>query len=238
MPDPSFILTSGFAALGLLVFALVFAHLHRLGCRRVAWGLMAWMAVTGGLAALGLLRVFTPVPRIMPLMAVGLVLTLWLALGRVGARLAHATPLWVLIAFQLFRLPVEWLLYLGASEGVVPELMTWDGRNLDVIVPMVAGPLALLAMGERLPRWLAGLFGAGGLLLVLNVAVHGALALPGPLQVFDGPPANTWITGWPFIWLPMLLVPAAIAGQILVLRRLALVASECDWFRATHAGSR
>lgn len=213
-------LTLGFAVLGVGVAASLAWALRRAGARRAAWALLGWLALSGGLAASGALAHYGPAPRMVPVLALGLAGTLWLALSGAGARLLDAVPLWALIGFQVFRLPVELLLHQGALEGVVPWLMTWSGRNLDILAPLAAGPLAVLAAGDRLPRALAWAFAVGGLVLVVNVAAHGALAMPGPQQRLLMSPPNTWIAHWPFVWLPTVLVPAAIGGQLLLIRRL------------------
>jgi hypothetical protein len=48
------------------------------------------------------------------------------------------------------------------------------------------------------------------------------MSMPGPLRQFDGPP-NVWVGDFPFVWLPTVMVAAALLGHLLVFRRLAMV---------------
>jgi hypothetical protein len=52
------------------------------------------------------------------------------------------------------------------------------------------------------------------------VVVVALLSAPTPLRMFWNAPANVWITGAPWIWLPTVMVLAALLGHLLVWRRL------------------
>ncbi len=54
------------------------------------------------------------------------------------------------------------------------------------------------------------------LLTIFSIAV---MSIPGPLRLFDGSP-NVWIVTVPFVWLPTMMVMAALLGHLLLLRRL------------------
>jgi hypothetical protein len=55
--------------------------------------------------------------------------------------------------------------------------------------------------------------------------VIAVLSAPTPLPVFCHEPANVWITTFPYVWLPAVMVPAAIFGHLLVFRCLAMDAA-------------
>ncbi|MFL5270584.1 MAG: hypothetical protein ACJ79E_00735 [Anaeromyxobacteraceae bacterium] len=60
-----------------------------------------------------------------------------------------------------------------------------------------------------------------GLVLVSMVMSIGFVSTP-MLRLFGaGNAVNTWIAYFPFVWLPAVMVAAAIAGHVLVFRRLA-----------------
>jgi hypothetical protein len=56
--------------------------------------------------------------------------------------------------------------------------------------------------------------------LLLNVLTVAILSTPTPLRVFMNEPANVWITQAPFVWLVAVLVPTALAGHLVIFRRL------------------
>jgi hypothetical protein len=96
--------------------------------------------------------------------------------------------------------------------------MTWSGTNLDIIPGVTA--LLLAPFASRLsPRILQGwnLLMAG--VLVVTV-VTGILAAPSPFRQIMGEPPNGFVVGFPFIWLPSVLVFSAWLGHIVLFRRL------------------
>lgn len=64
-----------------------------------------------------------------------------------------------------------------------------------------------------------------GLVLLANIVTVALLSAPTPLRVFMNEPANVWITHAPWVWLPAVMVFAALAGHVLVYRRLLVEAA-------------
>jgi hypothetical protein len=186
-----------------------------------AIGAASWLALTGALAASGVLGDFgrTP-PPIMLLAATSAALTLALARSPVGARLVAGAGVPWLVGFQAFRVVVEIALAQLHHAGAVPVQMTFEGRNFDIITGLSALPVAWLAARGRLPRWGLLLWSLGGLALLINIIVIAALSVPGPLRLFMNEPANRIIAQLPFVWLPVFLVQGALLGHLLILRAL------------------
>lgn len=185
----------------------------------VTAGLAAlWLGFSGRLAATGFLS-FEP-PTLPPLLVLALLGTVGLAFSRFGTRLAFGLPLPLLVGFQVFRVLVEIGLHRAHAEGLVPAQLTWSGLNFDVLSGILAALLALLARLGPVPRWLLFAWSLVGLGLLVNVVTIAVLSAPTPLRVFVAEPANVFVTRFPFVWLPGLLVPMALLGHLLVLRRL------------------
>src|SRR5215218_1572553 len=230
-------LTWGFSVLALVVAAAFPVLLFRAsraagerdaGMRGVrAAGLAAlWLAVTFAAGASGRLRFDTVPPTMLVAMIVSWAMALRIGLGPTGRRLAASTPLGLLVLVQAFRLPLELLMHRASNEGLMPVQMSFSGRNWDIVTgtsALVLG-IAIVARRGRVARWLVGAWNAVGALLLANVLVVALLSAPTPLRVFMNEPANTWIAHAPWIWLPAVLVPAAIAGHIIVFRRLRMEA--------------
>lgn len=231
IPDGSLGLRAGFALLSValgagLAFAVVDAARAsgepRERARRAGLGTAGltalWLGFSGRLAATGFLS-FEP-PTLPPLLVLALLGTIGLAFSRFGTRLAFGLPLPLLVGFQAFRVPVEILLARGHAEGLVPVQLTWSGLNFDVLSGVLAALLALLARLGPVPRWLLFAWSFVGLGLLVNVVAIAALSAPTPLRVFLAEPANVFVARFPFVWLPGFLVPMALFGHLLVLRRL------------------
>ena len=180
-----------------------------------AMGVTLWVATDGSLAK------FEHFPS--PLLpTTGLCVLLWVAIGtsRVG-RALDALPVAAVVGFQAFRLPLELMMHAAADAGVMPRQMSYSGWNFDIVTGVSAVIVAVLAALGRAPRPLLLAWNALGSVLVLVVVVVAIASVP-PLLAFGSAPeqANTWVAYPPFIWLPTVLVPAAVAGHVVLWRRL------------------
>lgn len=211
-------------ALGVAIIALGLQAGFEGRSRLIALSLLGfWLALTGAVAAAGLLAPAPdkPPPN-MALALTGAFTLCGLALTAPGKRMiARIGGHWV-VGMQAFRIPVEVCLWLGAETGVSPVLMSWHGRNFDVISGVLGLVLGLWMARRAVPRPVLVAFHLLGLALVFNVAGHAIAATPGPLQQIHGAEnVPMFVTTFPYVWLPALLVPLAIAGHILGLRQLA-----------------
>jgi hypothetical protein len=187
----------------------------------VAAGLAAaWIGVTGVAAARGALHFQTP-PTMLALFPCVLVIAIGLALSPVGRRIALGLPLAALVGYQGFRVLVELVMHRAYVEGLMPVQMSYSGRNFDIVTGLTALLLgAWLLGGERQSRGLVFAWNTLGLVLLANVVGVALLSAPTPLRVFMNEPANVWITHAPWVWLPAVMVLAALCGHVLVYRRL------------------
>ncbi|MEQ1856627.1 MAG: hypothetical protein ABL963_09155 [Longimicrobiales bacterium] len=232
MPQPSSLTDVLFFAIVVLVAAFYVAAILRTARPGESRGrtlgtvtllLAVSLVVPGALAGLGLLDRYDPMPA--PGLLVVLIVTictLLLAFSRVGARLATGLPLAVLVGYQVFRVPLEVLLHRLYVEGVIPVEMTYEGRNFDVVTGLTAAVLAILLAKGRASRKLVIAWNALGLVLLANIVAVAVLATPTPFQLFtDGPP-NLLPSMLPYVWLPTVLVQAALLGHLLVFRAMRL----------------
>lgn len=121
------------------------------------------------------------------------------------------------------RIPVEiglWLLFLN---GAVPELMTFEGRNYDILAGITAPIVAVLAFRKKV-------IGKTGLLiwnfvclaLVLNIVINAILAVPTPFQQWGFEQSNIAVLYFPFTWLPGCIVPLVIFAHLVSIKQLIL----------------
>lgn len=180
-----------------------------------------WLASSTLMAESGILREFQrrPPPFLLLVGAFTLA-TAVLAFSPVGNRLVNGVGIAGLIAFQVFRIPVELWLHRLYQEGIVPVQMTYEGRNFDIVSGILAFGLGLWALKRQPPRWVIWLFNLIGLALLINIVTVAILSAPTPLRHFFNEPANTFVADWPFVWLPAFLVQAAWFGHLLVFRWL------------------
>jgi len=180
-----------------------------------------WASLTLLLAQSGLLTRFEArPPPLLLLLAFSLLVAVALGQSRFGDRLQRGLPLWVLVGFQAFRLPLEFVLHRAASDGTMPVEMSFSGYNFDIL----SGASALLlgaGLGFRRfgPR-AALVWNIGALLLLCNIVGIAVAATP-IFHAFGAEHVNVWITHAPYVLLPTILVTAALFGHVLVFRKLA-----------------
>lgn len=192
------------------------------GVRLAGLALAGWLALTATLAGRGFFADFYSLPPHM-LLAIGPPLLVLLALsfaGRLDALLAALPRSWP-VGAQAFRIVVELVLWRLAVAGVAPEIMTFTGRNVDILVGLSAPVVAYFCFVRRAwPERVAVWWNVAGIVVLLNVVVHAQLSAPTRFRVFETEPPTTFIGDLPYIWLPAFLVPLAWALHAVSLRQL------------------
>ncbi|MFK7756661.1 MAG: hypothetical protein AB8B53_06995 [Flavobacteriales bacterium] len=112
------------------------------------------------------------------------------------------------------RIPVELCLYYLFVHDQVPEILTFSGRNFDILAgitaPLVIRLYHLKVLGLRgMLYW-----NIASLALVLFILVNGILSSELPFQVFALDQPNVAMTYFPFVLLPALIVPLVVYTHI------------------------
>lgn len=192
------------------------------GVRVAGVALVGWLALTAVLAERGFFDDFRSLPpRFLPLFGLPLLTLLALTFSRrVAPLLAAVPPAWP-IAAQAFRIPVEIVLWRLAVAGIIPELLSFHGRNVDILVGLTAPVVAYACFVRRAwsPR-VAVWWNWAGIVILLNVVVHAQLSAPTPWGILETDPPTTFIADWPYVWLPGFLVPLAWLLHAVSLRQL------------------
>lgn len=179
------------------------------------------IVVPGVLAYLGLVdRYDTRPPLALVPVLVATLCTVAVAFSSIGERFAQL-PLSALVGYQVFRVPVEWLLHRLFLEGVVPVQMTFHGRNFDIVSGLTGGLLGLWLLRKHESPLLVTLWNCMGLALLANIVAVAMMSTPAPFRTFLEGPANRLPGVFPYVWLPTFLVQAALFGHLIVFRALS-----------------
>jgi hypothetical protein len=184
----------------------------------ILWGLISWAAIVSTLSLSGFSGNFKIFPfNAIPLVGVPLITTIILLFTSEMKTLLDYLSLKTLTQLQVFRVFVEVLLWLLFIQNLLPEQMTFEGRNWDVL----SGITALLAARFLLTskHWMIA-WNILGLGLLINIVTIAILSMPTPFRVFLNEPANTIVTQFPFVFLPTFLVPLAYILHLMSLRKL------------------
>jgi hypothetical protein len=226
--------TVGFAVLPILVaagFVMVCewagrrlgqeAAVRRRRAVRVGAAVLAWLAITAFVASTGVLRRFdlTPPPFLAMVLAIAII-GVAVPFSRLGTLLIAGLPIWFLVGSQVFRFPLELLLHRAYVEGIMPVQMSYSGRNYDIVSGITAGVLGLWLICRPLPRWVVTCWNILGFALLVNIVTVAIVSTP-VFAWFGADRLNTFVTYPPFVWLPAILVTAALMGHVLVWRWIA-----------------
>jgi hypothetical protein len=218
------LIAAGIASLAVIVAACLVGFACRAGgvsLLRAGAVVAIVMALQLALAARGVLGDWSYVPPpIMAVIVVAVLLALAVALSAVGARMADRLPFALLVGYQSFRLPLELVMHRAATTGLMPVQMSFSGWNFDIVSGALAIPVAWLAASGRASRGLILAWNLVGTLLLANIVVIAVASTP-IFAAFGPDRLNTWIADPPYIWLPGVLVPAALFGHVLTWRKLA-----------------
>jgi hypothetical protein len=97
--------------------------------------------------------------------------------------------------------------------------MSYGGRNLDIITGCSAVLVAMLVAAGAANRWMVALWNTMGLGLLANIVGVAILSTP-PFHYFGTDRLNVFITYPPFVWLPSMMVLAALTGHLLIAKAL------------------
>jgi hypothetical protein len=122
---------------------------------------------------------------------------------------------------HIVRIPVEIVLFWLFLYKVVPELMTFSDRNLDILSGLTAPLVYYFGFSKRrlnpklMLSWNIICLG-----LLINIVVHAIFAAPFPFQqlAFDQP--NIAVLYFPFVWLPCCIVPLVFFSHLASIRQL------------------
>jgi hypothetical protein len=182
-----------------------------------AAGLIAWILVVCVAVGSGAMERL-PLQGLPFFFGAVLISGVWAGLSPLGGRIAANVPLVALVGFHAFRLPLELVLHSWAGQGTIPETMTWDGQNWDIISGAVAIIVAPFAIRSRALAWGANIVGAVLLLNVIRVAL---LSSPIPIGWGQQPPLLLALH-LPYALIAPVCVAGALAGHIVLTRALLL----------------
>jgi hypothetical protein len=127
----------------------------------------------------------------------------------------------ILTLLHIIRIPVELTLYWLFVHKAVPQMVTFEGRNFDILCGITA-PLIWYFGYIKNALSNAVLIGWNivCILILGNVVVMAVLSAPLPFQQFGFGQPNIALFYFPFVWLPGFLVPLVLFSHLVAIRKL------------------
>jgi len=127
----------------------------------------------------------------------------------------------VLTLLHIMRIPVELILFGLYLHKVVPRVMTFEGRNFDMLCGLTAPFIYYFGyIKPVLNRKIILAWNVICLLLLINIVVLAVISAPLSFQriAFDQP--NVALLYFPFVWLPGFIVPVVLFAHLYTIRKL------------------
>ena len=170
---------------------------------------LCWLGLNGLLAYKGFYtNTLAAPPRLLLATLPALLVIIFLFVTRGGISFISKLDLGTLTLLHLVRLPVELVLYWLSLYKLVPELLTFEGRNFDIISGLTAPIIYFMCFKDSrmINKKILLLWNVVSLGLLLNVVINAVLSAPYAFQQFAFEQPNTAVLYFPFIWLPCFIV--------------------------------
>ena len=186
--------------------------------------LVIWLSIQGALTLKGVYNAETTSipPKILLFGILPTILVIIILFAtRKGRQFIDSLSLTNITYLNVVRIPVEVVLYWLFLNKAVPQLMTFDGRNFDILAGISAPFIAYFGSKTgKLNRHVILIWNFVCLALLLNIVINALLSAPSPLQKFAFDQPNIAIVNFPFSWLPTFIVPIVLFGHLTSIRQL------------------
>ncbi len=140
-----------------------------------------------------------------------------------GKAFIDALPLSWLTHLSIVRIPVEFVLWWLFIHNTIPELMTFEGRNFDILAGITAPFVAYFGYTKsKLNKKTLLAWNILSLGLLINIIVNAMLSLPTAFQQFALDQPNIGLLYFPFFWLPSFIVPVVLFTHFVSIRQLVV----------------
>ena len=189
----------------------------------VMLGLTAWLVLQGLVAKSGFYAENLDIlpPRFALAFGPPFILMIILFSTKKGRAFMDSLPLYQITWLNVVRIPVEIGLFWLAAGKAIPELMTFAGRNFDIIAGITAPFIAYFGIKKgKIGRTGLLIWNVAMLALLVNIIVNALLSAPTPLQQFALDTPNYGVLFFPYNWLPAFIVPIVFFGHLVSIRLL------------------
>jgi hypothetical protein len=186
--------------------------------------IMVWLLLQGILALGGFYIGAQPgIPRflflILPPVAV---IVLFFSMRKTRFYTGHMELKWLTLLYIL-RIPVEIVLFWLYIQKALPEIMTFEGRNPDILVGLTAPLIYYFGfVKNRLPVNAVLIWNLVSLGVLLNIVLIAILSMPLPIQQFGFDQPDIALFYFPFVWLPGFMVPLVMFAHLVSIRQLLI----------------
>jgi hypothetical protein len=185
--------------------------------------LLCWLILQAAVGLTGFYTVTDTIPpRFLLMVLPPFLLILLLFATSKGRRYIDSLNPASLTLLHTIRIPVEITLFWLFVHRAVPELMTFEGRNFDILSGLSAPFIYYFGfIKKRIHRTIILIWNFICLGLLLNIVANAVLSAPFPFQQFAFEQPNIAVLYFPFNWLPSCVVPLVMLSHLAAIRHLS-----------------
>ena len=190
--------------------------------KTVLWILLAWMGLQALISQSGFyLTTNTVPPRFLLAIGLPLVAVILLISTAGGRRFIDKLDRQFLTLLHIIRIPVELVLLFLFIYKTIPGIMTFEGRNFDILSGISAILIwYLMYVKKRYNKTVLLWWNILCLALLANIVTIAILAAPFNFQQLAFEQPNIAVLYFPFIWLPSLVVPLVLLAHLASIRQI------------------
>ena len=186
--------------------------------------LLTWLVIQAVIALTNFYTVTDTIPpRFLLLVMPPILFIILLFATNKGRIFIDSLDIKALTLLHIVRVPVEIVLFRLFIYIMIPELMTFEGRNFDVISGISAPLIYFGFVQKQLSNKIIIIWNVLCLMLLFNIVINAVFSAPFPFQKFAFDQPNIAILYFPFNWLPSCVVPIVLFSHIVVIRQLLKV---------------
>lgn len=187
--------------------------------------LLTWLVIQAVIALTDFYTVTDTIPpRFLLLVMPPILFIILLFATNKGRIFIDSLDIKALTLLHIVRVPVEIVLFWLFIYKMIPELMTFEGRNFDVISGISAPLIYYFGFVQKqLSNKIIIIWNVLCLMLLFNIVINAVFSAPFPFQKFAFDQPNIAILYFPFNWLPSCVVPIVLFSHIVVIRQLLKV---------------
>ncbi len=205
-----------------LITALVLFYKATHSNKTVLAIIALWIATQSFISLTGFYKTETSLPPRFALLLLPPVVFIIILLSiKKGRAFIDGLDIKYLTLMHIIRIPVELVLLWLFMHKAVPELMTFEGRNFDILSG-ISAPIIyyLVFVQKKSVKTVLLIWNFICLALLLNIAFNAVLSLPTVFQQFAFNQPNIALLYFPFTLLPSVLVPLVMFSHLASIRKI------------------
>lgn len=160
-------------------------------------------------------------PKFLLLIVPALILIIFLFNSAKGKHFIDELSLEKLTILHIVRVPVEIVLFWLFLQKTIPQLMTFEGRNFDILAGITAPIIYYFVFVKKnLNKKTLLFWNFACLILLANIVINALLSAPLPFQQFAFEQPNIAILYFPFNLLPSVVVPLVLFAHLVAIRKI------------------